>query len=97
MLGGNRWCSTDQTLTSTPQAQFATELTWNINSREATASVGYDYILRQCRIRGRLDSDGKIAAYLEERVNVGVNFVLSAELDHHRKDYKMGVGMVVGE
>lgn len=39
----------------------------------------------------------QVAAYLEERVNVGVNFVLSAEIDHCRKDYKFGFGMTVGE
>ena len=39
----------------------------------------------------------QVAAYLEERINVGVNFVLSAELDHSKKDYKFGFGMVVGE
>lgn len=37
-------------------------------------------------------ADGKIAAFLEERVNVGVNFILSAELDHAKKDYKFGFG-----
>lgn len=37
-------------------------------------------------------TDGKIAAYLEERVNVGVNFILSAEVDHVKKDYKFGFG-----
>ncbi len=39
----------------------------------------------------------QVAAYREERLNVGVNFVLSAELDHPKKDYKFGFGMVVGE
>ncbi len=39
----------------------------------------------------------QVAAYLEERVNVGVNFILSAELDHWKKDYKFGFGMTVGE
>ena len=38
-----------------------------------------------------------MAGYLEERINAGINFVLSAELDHHKKDYKFGFGMVVGE
>ena len=42
-------------------------------------------------------ADGKVAGYLEERINVGVNFVLSAELDHAKKDYKFGFGMLVGE
>lgn len=40
----------------------------------------YDYFLHQCRLRGRIDSSGVVAAYLEERVNVGVNFLLSAEV-----------------
>jgi hypothetical protein len=31
-----------------------------------------------------------VAAFLEERLNVGVNFILSAELDHAKKDYKFG-------
>ncbi|KAI7846351.1 hypothetical protein COHA_000188 [Chlorella ohadii] len=66
-------------------------------SEKASASFGYDYILRQCRLRGRIDTDGKIAAFLEERLNVGVNFVLSAEVDHPRKDYKFGFGLTVGE
>ena len=75
---------------------LASELMWNWNAREATAAFGYDYILRQCRLRGRVDSQGVITAFLEERLNVGVNFVLSAELDHYRKDYKFGFGLTVG-
>ena len=75
---------------------LASELMWNWNQREATAAVGYDYILRQCRLRGRVDSQGVVTAFLEERLNVGVNFVLSAEVDHWRKDYRFGFGMTVG-
>jgi mitochondrial import receptor subunit TOM40 len=62
------------------KVSLATEFLWNWNSREAQASVGYDYFLRQCRLRGRVDSAGVVAAYLEERVNVGVTFLLSAEV-----------------
>ncbi|PRW61086.1 mitochondrial import receptor subunit TOM40-1-like [Chlorella sorokiniana] len=79
------------------KVSLASDFMWNLNSREASASFGYDYILRQCRLRGRIDTDGKIAAFLEERLNVGVNFVLSAEVDHPRKDYKFGFGLTVGE
>lgn len=79
------------------KVSLASDFVWNLNSREATASFGYDYMLRQCRLRGRIDSDGKVGAYLEERINAGINFVLSAELDHPKKDYKFGFGMVVGE
>lgn len=79
------------------KVSLAADFIWNVNSREATASFGYDYILRQCRLRGRIDTEGKIGAFLEERVNVGVNFIISAELDHAKKDYKFGLGMTVGE
>lgn len=34
----------------------------------------------QCRLRGRIDTNGVVAAYLEERMNMGVNFLLSAEV-----------------
>lgn len=74
-----------------------TDFLYNSNSREATASFGYDYQLRQSRLRGRLDTDGKVAAFLEEKLNPGVTFVLSAELDYPRKDYKMGFGLLIGE
>lgn len=76
---------------------LATDFMFNTNSREATASFGYDYMLRQCRLRGRVDTEGKVGAFLEERINAGVNFILSAELDHARKDYKFGAGLSVGE
>ena len=79
------------------QVTLASDFMWNWNQREPSASFGYDYMLRQCRLRGKIDTDGKVGAYLEERVNVGVNFILSAELDHPKKDYKFGFGMTVGE
>ena len=79
------------------KVSLASEFMYNLNAREANASFGYDYVLRQCRLRGRVDTDGKIAALLEERVNVGVTFLLSAEVDYPKKDYKFGFGLTVGE
>ena len=40
------------------QVALASEFMWNWNQREASAAVGYDYTLRQCRLRGRADTDG---------------------------------------
>jgi mitochondrial import receptor subunit TOM40 len=79
------------------KVSLVTDFMWNANSREANASFGYDYILRQSRLRGRVDTEGKVGAYLEERVNVGVNFILSGEIDFLRRDYKFGFGMTIGE
>lgn len=79
------------------KVSLASDFMYNLASKEATASMGYDYLLRQCRLRGRVDSSGTVAAYLEERLNLGVNFLLSAEIDHWKKDYKFGFGLSVGE
>uniref|UniRef100_M1BSL5 Mitochondrial import receptor n=1 Tax=Solanum tuberosum TaxID=4113 RepID=M1BSL5_SOLTU len=66
-------------------------------SRDVTTSVGYDYIPWQCRLRGKIDSNDCVAAFLEERLNMGLNFILSAEIDHKKKGYKFGFGLTVGE
>eukprot|EP00270_Netrium_digitus_P020538 TRINITY_DN8500_c1_g2_i1.p1 TRINITY_DN8500_c1_g2~~TRINITY_DN8500_c1_g2_i1.p1 ORF type:complete len:349 (-),score=86.06 TRINITY_DN8500_c1_g2_i1:117-1163(-) len=76
---------------------LAADMMYNWNNKEASTSVGYDYILRQCRLRGRIDSNGGVAAYLEEQLNAGVKLLLSAEVDHAKKDYRFGFGMTVGE
>ncbi|CAL9099319.1 unnamed protein product [Musa textilis] len=79
------------------KVSLASEFMYNHMTRDVTSSFGYDYILRQCRLRGKLDSNGVVAAFLEERLNMGVNLLLSAEIDHWKKDYKFGFGMTVGE
>ncbi|TXG49200.1 hypothetical protein EZV62_025075 [Acer yangbiense] len=83
------------------KVSLATDFMYNYLSKDVTASVGYDYILRQefpflCRLRGKIDSNGCTAAFLEERLNMGLNFILSAEIDHKKKDYKFGFGLTVG-
>ncbi|CAN8270312.1 unnamed protein product [Cochlearia groenlandica] len=78
------------------KVSLATEFMYNYFSRDVTASVGYDYILRQSRVRGKIDSNGVASALLEERLSMGLNFLLSAELDHKKKDYKFGFGLTVG-
>ncbi|GJN31332.1 hypothetical protein PR202_gb19719 [Eleusine coracana subsp. coracana] len=76
---------------------LAADFMYNHMTRDVTSSFGYDYLLRQCRLRGKIDSNGVVAAYLEERLNMGVNFILSGELDHPKKNYKFGFGLTVGE
>ncbi|XP_047978140.1 mitochondrial import receptor subunit TOM40-1-like [Salvia hispanica] len=79
------------------KVSLATDFMYNYMSGDVTSSVGYDYILRQCRLRGKIDSNGSVSAFLEERLNMGLNFLLSAEIDHRKKDYKFGFGLTVGE
>ena len=79
------------------RAMLASDFMWNCNARQAQASVGYDYILRQSRLRGRIDNSGTVSAFFEERLNAGFTLCLSAEIDHANKNHKFGVGMTVGE
>ncbi|KAL3850501.1 hypothetical protein ACJIZ3_012383 [Penstemon smallii] len=79
------------------KVSLASDLMYNYMSRDVTASFGYDCILRQCRLRGKIDSNGVVSSFLEERLSMGLNFLLSAEIDHRKKDYKFGFGLTVGE
>ncbi|KAJ9527261.1 hypothetical protein QJQ45_025530 [Haematococcus lacustris] len=76
---------------------LATDFLWQFATREATATLGYDATLRQCRLRGKIDTNGVVTAFLEERFSPGINFVLSGELDHLHSNYKFGFGVVAGE
>ncbi|GAB2267687.1 hypothetical protein Dimus_002670 [Dionaea muscipula] len=62
---------------------LATNFMYNYLSREVTSSVGYDWILRQCRLRGKIDSNGCTSAFLEERLNMGLKLILSGEVRFH--------------
>ncbi|XVE92966.1 hypothetical protein REPUB_Repub01dG0149200 [Reevesia pubescens] len=65
----------------------------------STGIVALSYVQRvseKCRLRGKIDSNGCTTAYLEERLNMGLNFILSAEIDHKKKDNKFGFGLTVG-
>ncbi|KAG6503134.1 hypothetical protein ZIOFF_035424 [Zingiber officinale] len=79
------------------KVSLASDFMYNQMSRDVTSTFGYDYILRQCRLRGKIDTNGVVGALLEERLNMGVTLLLSAEIDHGKKDYKFGFGLTVGE
>ncbi|KFK35932.1 hypothetical protein AALP_AA4G055300 [Arabis alpina] len=73
---------------------FAADFLYTFASRDVVTSVGYDYILRQCRIRGKVDSNGVVAAHLQEQLMVpGLSVLFSAEMDHVKEDYKFGFGL----
>lgn len=75
---------------------MVSDLLWQFNSREATATIGYDCILRQARLQGRIDTNGGVSCFITERFGP-LNFLLSAELDHAVKNYRFGFGFSLGE
>lgn len=81
----------------TEKITLVSDFLWHWTQREATAAVGYDCMLRQCRLRGKMDTNGTVSCYIEERFAPGINFLLSAELEHMSKNYKIGFGVSAGE
>ncbi|KAI5018615.1 hypothetical protein ZWY2020_043503, partial [Hordeum vulgare] len=79
------------------KVSLATDFMYHHMSKYVTASVGYDYIMRHSRLRGKVDTNGTVSALLEERINQHATLVLSAEVDHWKKDNKFGIGINVGE
>ncbi|XP_010477622.1 PREDICTED: mitochondrial import receptor subunit TOM40-1-like isoform X1 [Camelina sativa] len=68
---------------------LATDFVYNIFSKDVKASVGCDYMFDQCRVIGRIDSDGVACASLEEGVNSGLKFLVSASWDQSRGLWKV--------
>eukprot|EP01114_Cavostelium_apophysatum_P000136 TRINITY_DN1013_c0_g1_i2.p1 TRINITY_DN1013_c0_g1~~TRINITY_DN1013_c0_g1_i2.p1 ORF type:complete len:224 (-),score=47.57 TRINITY_DN1013_c0_g1_i2:229-900(-) len=80
------------------QVNLATELSvqqGQSGKLESVWSFGMDYRLRQSMFRGHIDSTGKVFGYLEEALTQNAKFLLSAELDHKKGQYKFGLGMTV--
>ena len=58
--------------------------------------LGYEFKLRTSTVKGLIQSDSSVACVVEERVAPGISLLLSGQLNHKKKDYKFGVGMLVG-
>ena len=58
--------------------------------------LGYQFNLRSSCFKGLIQSDTTCTAVLEERVQPGINLILSAQLNHKKNDYKFGVGLTIG-
>lgn len=79
-----------------PRVAFATELFIDARTRDSHATFGYRFDLKSATVIGHVDSAGKVAATLEERINPALSLILSGELDHAKQDYKFGFGVNIG-
>ena len=75
---------------------LATELVYYHN-QACQFGLGYEFALAKATFKGLIQSDTTCSAALEERISPGVNLLLSAQLNHKKKDYKFGVGLVIGQ
>ncbi|KAG9062076.1 translocase of outer mitochondrial membrane [Linnemannia hyalina] len=62
--------------------------------RDAVATVGGKFEFRRSTFRGQVDTTGKVAAVLEEKIVPGFSFLVSGEMDHGKGQSRFGVGMM---
>lgn len=79
-----------------PRVAFATEIFLDGRSRDSHVTFGYRFDLKSATVIGHVDSAGRVAATLEERINPALMLSLSGELDHAKEDYKFGFGINIG-
>lgn len=78
------------------KVSFATEFFMDMRTKESHVTLGYRFDLLTATVVGHVDSVGRVAATLEERVNPALALSLSAELDHTRENHRFGFGISIG-
>lgn len=79
-----------------PKVSFATELFVDGRTKDSLVTMGYRFDLSTSTVIGHIDSTGKVAATLEERINPALSLILSAQLDHPKEAYSFGFGVNIG-
>jgi len=89
--------STSYTHRVNNRVNLSTELTvgWPTGAAETSLSMGLDYMLRTSHIKAHVDTNWKVSCYLEEMLNQFTRFMISAELDHKKKSYRFGFGVLM--
>ena len=76
---------------------LATDFTYNHNSKESQVQVGYDFMLRQSRVQGKINNLWQITATLTEMISPGFTLLFSAQIDHSKGQMLFGTGIRMGQ
>lgn len=79
-----------------PKVSFAAELFVDSRTKESHLTAGYKFDLTTATIAGHVDTSGRVAAMLEERINPALSLTLSGELDHVKDNHNFGFGINIG-
>lgn len=79
------------------RTKLASELVYNATNGESTANIGAEFTLRQSRLMFALDQNGKISSTVEAKLTPMISFLLSAEIEHAKDDFKFGYGLQMGQ
>lgn len=72
------------------------EFEGNLGTRDALASVGYQFDLRQNVVRGQIDSKGVITGILENKLAPGLSFTISGQVNQVTGKSTFGLGFTLG-
>ncbi|CAJ1378792.1 unnamed protein product [Effrenium voratum] len=75
----------------TERLSLGTEFKFSYPDKESGLSLGYEYLFRNARIQGLLDTDGKVSCSVHDMTGFG----FSGMIDYARGDYKFGMVMHV--
>ena len=56
-------------------------------------TIGAKYEFRQSVVRGQIDSEGKVSAFVEKRVLPTISILFSGEIDHFKNTSRIGLGL----
>ena len=79
-----------------PKANVVVSLSGSLPSRDSTVKFAWEYLLAHSRIRGVIESNGRVACAVEERITPQAVLQLHGELDHVKETYRFGMGMTIG-
>lgn len=79
-----------------PKVSFASEIFVDSRTKESLLTAGYRFDLTNASVVGHVDSTGKVAATVEERINPALTLTLSGEVDHGKQSHNFGFGVNIG-
>ncbi|KAF3327025.1 mitochondrial import receptor subunit TOM40-2 [Carex littledalei] len=82
----------------TPNLSLGTEVLWQPEHNMSRINFAARYNTNKMSLlRGNVDSDGVVSAYIEQKIRYGVKLFLLAKLDHVKGNYGFGFAVNIGE
>ncbi|KAI3636426.1 hypothetical protein MIR68_005778 [Amoeboaphelidium protococcarum] len=65
----------------------------NEQQRESVCTLGAKWDFRAASVRAQVDTTGRVATFMEQRLGPGFSFLMSADLNHSKGTSKFGLGL----
>ncbi len=101
----NQLCLTYSTLNHCTATYFrkvnervglSAELEVSIANKESVMNMGWEFALRQARVKGSITSEGAVMAVIEHQLEPGFTLQMNAMLDHSKDTHRFGYGFTFG-